>query len=213
MTDLLKMSEIPPDTGQASAAMHSGRGETPVRKILEDWSTTLQLQQMMHAISTSQASSGVSAEVNAVNSLIAALSQQIVQLTSELTATKDETIATKNELIATKNEMTTKKELDALKAELTAIIQTQLSSIAVPASASPLYVAVARTPPNNRPTNLPPFSSSRLNHRPWPTRFTTRAIQQEVKEEDKTRRNDGHTASVFVWLAMVIITWLAMILR
>ena len=75
---LLEMSEIPPDTGQVSAARHSGRAKTPARKVLEDQAITRQLQQMMYAINTSQASSGVSIEINAVNGLIVALSQQIV---------------------------------------------------------------------------------------------------------------------------------------
>ena len=185
------MSELPPDTGQASAARHSGRVKTPARKVLEDRATTRQLQQMVHAINMSQASSGVSAEVNAVNGLIVALSQQIVQLTSELTATKDELIATKNELIATKNEMTTKKELDALKAELTAMIQTQLSNIAVPASASPSYAAIARTPPNSQPSNLPSFSSRSLTPSTMTDTLYCTIDTAGVKEEDRNKAQPG----------------------
>ena len=183
------MSEIPPDTGQVSAARHSGRVKTPARKVLEDRATNRQLQQMMHAINTSQAKSGVSAEVDAVHGLIVALGQQLVQLTSELTATKDELIATKDELIATKHE--NKKELDALKAELTAMIQTQLSNIVVPASASPSYAAIARTPPNSQPSNLPSFSSRSLTPSTMTDTLYCTIDTAGVKEEDKTKAQPG----------------------
>ena len=115
------MSETPLNTGQPGLARRSGRNRTPARKVLEDRTTTRQLQQMMHAIDTSQASNGIFTEVNALNGLIVALTQQVVQLTSELTATRDELMATKNELIATKNELiATKNELIATKNELIA---------------------------------------------------------------------------------------------
>ena len=106
------MSETPLNTGQPGLARRSGRNRTPARKVLEDRTTTRQLQQMMHTIDTSQASNGIFTEVNALNGLIVALTQQVVQLTSELTATRDELMATKNELIATKNELiATKNEM------------------------------------------------------------------------------------------------------
>ena len=191
------MSEITADTGQAQRdvagglARRSGRSKMPARKLLEERVTNRQLQQMMHTMDTSSASSGISAEVSAVNGLIVALSQQVVQLTSELKATKDELMAAKNELIATRNEMTTKKELEALKAELTAMIQTQLSNIVVPASASPSYAAIARTPPKSQPSNLPSFSSRSLTPSTMTDTLYCTIDTTGVKEEDKNRAQPG----------------------
>ena len=145
----------------------------------------------MHATDTSSASRGISAKVNAVNRLIVALSQQVVQLTNELKATKDELMAAKNELTATKNEMTTKKELDALKAKLTAVIQTQLSDIAGPAGASPWYAAIARTPPNNQPSNLPSFSSRSLIPSIMTDMLYCTIDTAGVKEEDQNKVQPG----------------------
>ena len=189
------MSEVLLDTGQSqlevAVGRRSGRARMPARKLLEERVTNRQLQQMMHAMDTSSASSGISAEVSAVNGLIVALSQQIVQLTSELKATKDELMAAKNELIATKNEMTTKKELGTLKAELTAMIQTQLSNIVVPASASPSYAAIARTPPKSQPSNLPSFSSRSLTLSTMTDILYYTIDTTRVKEEDKNRAQPG----------------------
>src|SRR5271154_5760181 len=121
------------------------------------------MQEMMQAMDTSQASNKISEEIGVVKDLIVALGHQVAHITSELTATRNELTATKNELTATrneltatknellttKNEMATKNEMEALKAEIAAMIQTQLSNVQVPASASPSYAAIARTPPTS----------------------------------------------------------------
>ena len=115
------MAETPPDIGQArqdvvaSPPRQNGRVRMPARKLLEDRATTRHLQEMIHAMDTSQATSKLSGEIWALKDLIVALSLKVAQLTSELTATRIE-------LMATKNEMATQNELEALKAELTAVI-------------------------------------------------------------------------------------------
>ena len=49
---------------------------------------------------------------------------------------------------------------ETLKAEVAAMIQTQLSNVQIPASASPSYAAIARTPPISQPSNLLSLSST-----------------------------------------------------
>jgi septal ring factor EnvC (AmiA/AmiB activator) len=95
----------------------------PARKVLEDRATNRQIQEMMHAMDTSQASNRkeTSGEISALKDLITALSHQMAQNTGELTATRSELTATRNELTATRNELTaTRNELTATKNELTA---------------------------------------------------------------------------------------------
>ena len=185
------MSEIPPDPGQASSARHSGRVRTPARKVLEDRVTTRQLQQMMHSMDTSQASNKISVEVNELSSLIVALSQQVTQLTNELTTTRDELIATKNELIAAKNQIATKNELQVLKAELKAMMQTQLSNIVIPPSASPSYAAIACTPPKSQPSDLPFHSSRSLTPSTMTNTLFCTIDTTGVKEDDKNKAQPG----------------------
>ena len=165
---VVEMAEISPETGQAQRDIVAGpprsstRLRMPARKVLEDRATSRQIQEMMHAMDTSQANNKISVEISALKDLIVALSHQVAEITSELTATRKELTATKNELLTTKNEMATKNEMEALKAEIAAMIQTQLSNLQVPASASPSYAAIARTPPTSQPSNLPSLSSRSL---------------------------------------------------
>jgi septal ring factor EnvC (AmiA/AmiB activator) len=133
----------------------------------------------------SQASNGISGEINALKDLIVVLSHQVAQIAEELTATKNELTATKNELIANKSEM------EALKTELAAMIQTQLSNIQVPASASPSYAAVARTPPNSQPSNLPSFSSRSLTPSTMTDTLYCTIDTSRMNEEDKSKAQPG----------------------
>jgi hypothetical protein len=185
------MAETSPDTGQAgrdvvaSPPRQSGRLRLPARKVLEDRAATRQLQEMMHTMNMSQASNGISGEINALKDLIVVLSHQVAQIAEELTATKNELTATKNELIANKSEM------EALKTELAAMIQTQLSNIQVPASASPSYAAVARTPPNSQPSNLPSFSSRSLTPSTMTDTLYCTIDTSRMNEEDKSKAQPG----------------------
>jgi hypothetical protein len=141
---------------------------------------------------TSQASTRISVEISALKDLIVALSHQVAQINSEvtatrneLTATRNELTATKNELLTTKNEMATKNEMEAFKAEITSMIQTQLSNIQVPASASPSYAAIARTPPTSQPSNLPSFSSGSLTPSTMTDTLYCTIDTSSMNEEDK----------------------------
>jgi len=60
------------------------------------------------------------------------------------------------------------QQILALKEEVAAMIQTQLSNVQVPTSASPSYAAVARTPPVSQPSNLASLSSANTT----PSTFT-----------------------------------------
>jgi hypothetical protein len=100
---VIEMAEVSPDTGQAqrdvvpSPSRASIRLRMPARKVLEDRATTRQMQEMMHAMDTSQASNKISEEIGVVKDLIVALGHQVAHITSELTATRNELTATKNE--------------------------------------------------------------------------------------------------------------------
>ena len=87
--------------------------------------------------------------------------------------------------------MSTKKELDALKVDLTAMIQTQLSDIVVPASASPLNAGIARTPPNSQHSNLPSFSCRSLTPSTMTDTLYCTIDTTGVKEEDKCKAQPG----------------------
>ena len=203
------MAEVSPDTGEAqrnvvaSPSRSSARLRMPARKVLEDRATSRQLQEMMHAVDTSQASTRISVEVSALKDLIVALSHQVAKVTSEVTATRDELTATRNELTATRNELTatknelltTKKqranELEAFKAEISAMIETQLSNVQVPASASPSYAAIARTPPTSQPSNLPSFSSRSLTPSTLTDTLYCTIDTSRMTEEDKSKVQPG----------------------
>ena len=199
---ILAMAGTPPNTGQARSdvvARQSGRARMPARKVLEDRVATRQLQEMMHAMDTSQANTRISNEISVLKDLIVALSDQVAQIAGELTATKneltvnrDELTATRNELTATKNELVaTKSEVEALKTEMTATIQTQLSSIQVPANASPSYAAIARTPPTSQPSNLPSFSSRSLTPSSMTDTLYCTIDTSRMTEEDKSKAQPG----------------------
>jgi hypothetical protein len=153
---------------------------------------------MMHAMDTSQASNKISEEIGVVKDLIVALGHQVAHITSELiatrnelTATRNELTATKNELLTTKDEMATKNEMEVLKAEITATIQTQLSNVQVPASASPSYAAIARTPPTSQPSNLPSLSSRSLTPSTMTDTLYCTIDTSQMNEEDKTKAQPG----------------------
>jgi len=127
-----------------------------------------------------------------VKDLIVALGHQVAHITSELTATRTELTATRNELtttrnelLATKNEMATKSEMEALKTEITAMIQTQLSNVQVPASASPSCAAIARTRPESPPSNLPFLSSRSLTPSTMIDTLYCTIDTSRMNEEDK----------------------------
>jgi hypothetical protein len=187
----------------------------PARKVLEDRATNRQIQEMMHAMDTSQASNRkeTSGEISALKDLITALSHQMAQNTGELTATRSELTATRNELSATRNELTatkkvltatkmeltvtrneviaTKNNMETLKAEVAATIHTQLSNIQVPASTSPSYAAIARTPPASQPSNLPSFSSMSLTPSTITDTLYCTIDTSRVGEEDTTKAQPG----------------------
>lgn len=149
---------------------------------------------MMHAIDTSQTSNKLSGEIGALKDLIVALSLQVAQITSELTATRSELkatrsewTATRNESLTTKDQMVTKNELEALKAELTAMMQTQLSNIQVPMSASPSYAAIARTPPTIQSSNLSSLSSRSLTPSTMIDTLYCTIDTSRMNEEDKSK--------------------------
>lgn len=203
------MEDVSPDTGEAQRNVVASpprtgvRMRVPARKVLEDRATGRQLQEMMHAIDTSQASTRLSVEVSALKDLIVALSHQVAQVTSQLTANRDELTATRNELTATRNELTATKdelrmtktqranELEVFKAEISAMIETQLSNIQVPASASPSYAAIARTPPTSRPSNLPSFSSRSLTPSTLTDTLYCTIDTSRITEEDKSKVQPG----------------------
>ena len=208
---MIEMAEVSPDTGQVqrdvvpSPSRASIRLRMPARKVLEDRATTRQMQEMMHAMDTSQASNKISEEIGVVKDLIVALGHQVAHITSELmatrneltatknelTATRNELTATKNELLTTKDEMATKNEMEVLKAEITATIQTQLSNVQVPASASPSYAAIARTPPTSQPSNLPSFSSRSLTPSTMTDTLYCTIDTSRMNEEDKQKTQPG----------------------
>lgn len=135
-------------------------------------------------------------EVSALKDLIVALSHQVAQVTSQLTANRDELTATRNELTATKDELRMTKtqranELEVFKAEISAMIETQLSNIQVPASASPSYAAIARTPPTSRPSNLPSFSSRSLTPSTLTDTLYCTIDTSRITEEDKSKVQPG----------------------
>jgi hypothetical protein len=164
----------------------------PVRKVLEDGVATRQLQEMMHAMDSSQANTRISGEISALKDLIVALSHPVAQITSELTATKNKLTANRNELTATRNELiATKSEVEALKTEMTATIQTQLFNIQGPASASPSYAAIARTRPTSQPSNLPSFSSRNLTPSTFTDTLSCTVDTSRISEEDKGKAQPG----------------------
>ena len=127
--------------------------------------------------------------------LIMALGHQVAQFTRELTATRNELNATKNELLTTKNEMAPKNEMknemEAVKAEMTAIIQSRLSHIRVPASAFPSCAAIAPTPPTSQPSNLPSFSSRSLTPSTMTDTVYCTIDTSRVNEEEKNKARPG----------------------
>jgi hypothetical protein len=164
----------------------------PVRKVLEDGVATRQLQEMMHAMDSSQANTRTSGEISALKDLIVALSHPVAQITSELTATKNKLTANRNEMTATRNELiATKSEVEALKTEMTATIQTQLFNIQGPASASPSYAAIARTRPTSQPSNLPSFSSRNLTPSTFTDTLSCTVDTSRISEEDKSKALPG----------------------
>jgi len=73
-----------------------------------------------------------------------------------------------------------KAETAALKAENSALANAQKRSIHVPSEGSPTYAAIAKTPPNSRPSNISPVSSgltvpSTYTDTPYCTIDTSRA--------------------------------------
>jgi hypothetical protein len=71
------------------------------------------------------------------------------------------------------------------------MIQTQLSTIQIPASASPSYAAIARTPPTSQPSNLPSFSSmGRTPSNRTDTLYCT-IDTSRVSEEDRNKAQPG----------------------
>ncbi len=77
-----------------------------------------------------------------------------------------------------------KAETAALKAENTALANAQKRSIHVPSGGSPTYAAIAKTPPNSRPSNISPVSSgltvpSTYTDTPYCTIDTSRANAAE----------------------------------
>jgi hypothetical protein len=87
--------------------------------------------------------------------------------------------------------MATKNELEAFKAEISAMIETQLSNIQVPASASPSYAAIARTPPTSQPSNLPSFSSRSLTPSTLTDTLYCTIDTSRMTEEDKSKAQPG----------------------
>lgn len=82
-----------------------------------------------------------------------------------------------------------KAETVALKAENTALANAQKRNIHVPSEGSPTYAAIAKTPPNSRPSNISPVSSgltvpSTYTDTPYCTIDTSRANAAE-----KTKAN------------------------
>jgi hypothetical protein len=191
------MADVSPDTGQgqrnvgASPSRSSIRSRMPARKVLENRVTSRQLQGIMHAMDTSQTNIRISVEISALKDLIVALSHQVAQITSEVAATRDELTATRNELVTTKSQMATKNEMEAFKAEISAMIETQLSNVQVPASASPSYATVARTPPTSQPSNLPSFSSRSLTPSSLTDTLYCTIDTSRMAEEDKSKAQPG----------------------
>ncbi len=77
-----------------------------------------------------------------------------------------------------------KAETAALKAENAALANAQKRSIHIPSGGSPTYAAIAKTPPNSRPSNISPVSSgltvpSTYTDTPYCTIDTSRANAAE----------------------------------
>lgn len=83
------------------------------------------------------------------------------------------------------------QQVETLKAEVAAMIQTQLSNVQIPVSASPSYAAVARTPPISQPSNLPSLTSmSRTPSNMTDTIYCT-IDTSRVSEEDRNKTQPG----------------------
>ena len=74
---------------------------------------------------------------------------------------------------------------------LMALVQAQPASVQIPSGASPTYAAIARTPPDSRPSNLSsPTSAPTLPSRLTDTLYCTVDISG-VEEEERNRAGPG----------------------
>jgi hypothetical protein len=83
------------------------------------------------------------------------------------------------------------QQVETLKTEMAAMIQTQLSNVQIPVSASPSYAAIARAPPISQPSNLPSFSSMSRTPSNMTDTLDCTIDTSRVSEEDRNKAQPG----------------------
>jgi hypothetical protein len=114
--------------------------------------------------------------------------QQFEELNAGLTTVKAELATMKMELAETKRQVA--DQAIAIQTLMT-LVQAQPASVQIPSGASPTYAAIARTPPDSRPSNLSsPTSAPTLPSRLTDTLYCTVDISR-VEEKEKERAGPG----------------------
>jgi hypothetical protein len=88
------------------------------------------------------------------------------------------------------------QQIETLKVEVAAMIQTQLSNVQIPASASPSYAEIARTPPKSQPSNLASFSSASQTPSNMTDTLYCTIDTSRVDEEDRNKTQPGSIREV-----------------
>ena len=163
----------------------SGRQRKPTEKAKEAQQQAIDVEDTIEVTITDKSNASAADPSANMTALLLELmklqKQQFEELKAELTTMKAELAETKRQVA---------DQAITIQA-LMALVQAQPASVQIPSGASPTYAAIARTPPDSRPSNLSsPTSAPTLPSRLTDTLYCTVDISR-VEEEERNRAGPG----------------------